>query len=109
MSTVEIIPVTTRKERQAFINLPWKIYAGDPNWVPPLKYLVRRQLNFTRHPFWQHADGVLFLAKRHDEITGRISAQIDHAYNAHWHEQMGSFGFFECNNDRETAAELLSI
>ena len=20
-----------------FINLPWKIYNGDPNWVPPLK------------------------------------------------------------------------
>lgn len=108
MSTVEIIPVTTRKELRTFIDLPWRIYAGDPNWVPPLKYLVHRQLNFRRHPFWQHAEGVLFLAKRNDEITGRISAQIDHAYNAHWQETTGTFGFFECINDRETATELLN-
>jgi hypothetical protein len=108
MNTVEIIPVTTGKEFRAFIDLPWNIYAGDPNWVPPLKYLVRRQLDFKRHPFWKHADGVLFLAKRHDEITGRISVQVDHAYNAHWGEQVGSFGFFECSNDRETSAALLN-
>jgi hypothetical protein len=106
--SLEIRIVATAKELREFIDLPWKIYAGDLCWVPPLKYLVRRQLDFKRDPFWQHADGVLFLARRNGECIGRISAQIDHAYNTHWNEQVGSFGFFECVDDREVATRLLN-
>ena len=108
MSIVKIRPVATTNDFRAFIDLPWKIYTGDACWVPPLKYLVRRQLDFKRHPFWQHADGVLFLATRNGECIGRISAQIDHTYNAHWDEHVGTFGFFECTYDTDAATSLLS-
>ena len=37
---LEVRPVRTRRDRARFIRLPWRIYAGDPNWVAPL--LVER-------------------------------------------------------------------
>ena len=33
--------VETKSDWNAFIDLPWKIYKGDPNWVPPLRIAVR--------------------------------------------------------------------
>ena len=36
VANIEVRQVTTRKERLAFVKLPWQVYKGDPNWVPPL-------------------------------------------------------------------------
>src|SRR3982074_417460 len=37
---IEITQVESRADRDAFIKFPWRIYASDPAWVPPL--LVER-------------------------------------------------------------------
>ncbi len=34
--SVIVLPVTTPKDRRRFVMLPWRLYRGDPNWVPPL-------------------------------------------------------------------------
>jgi GNAT superfamily N-acetyltransferase len=98
--------VTTKADLRAFIDLPWRIYAGDPNWVPPLKAEVRARLDFGHHPFWEHARGALFLAERDGRLVGRISAQVDDNYNNLWSEKLGSFGFFECVDDQGVADAL---
>ena len=36
MANVTIQPVETRSQQKEFVGLPWKLYAQDPNWVPPL-------------------------------------------------------------------------
>ena len=41
MMGIEISEVTSRTERDAFIEFPWRIYARDPAWVPPL--LIERK------------------------------------------------------------------
>ena len=33
---IEVRPVRTAKERRAFVCFPWRIYQGDPCWVPPI-------------------------------------------------------------------------
>ena len=30
---VEIRPVTTRRERDTFIKLPWRLYRDEPDWI----------------------------------------------------------------------------
>ena len=35
MSNIEISEVSSRRERNAFIKFPWRVYANDPAWVPP--------------------------------------------------------------------------
>ena len=77
MAGIEIIAVEGRSELRDFIDLPWKIYAGHPNWVPPLKKDVRRMLDPRTHPFWEFSERILFLARRGSETVGRIAGIID--------------------------------
>ena len=36
-SDVTVTPVQSAADREAFIRFPYTLYAGDPNWVPPLE------------------------------------------------------------------------
>jgi len=108
MAGIEIIVAEGGSELKDFIDLPWRIYAGYPHWVPPLKKEVRRMLDPHRHPFWEFSEGILFLARRGSETVGRIAGIIDRHYNEFHNEKMGSWGFFECADDPEAAAALFS-
>ncbi|MEO0069726.1 MAG: hypothetical protein ABIK18_02900 [candidate division WOR-3 bacterium] len=103
---VTLTEVKTPAQLRAFIQLPFCLYRNNQNWVPPLKSDVAALLDFHHHPFWEHADGTLFLAEREGKVIGRISAHIDHNYNNLWNEKLGSFGFFECIDDQEVANAL---
>jgi len=91
-----------------FIDLPWKIYAGYPRWVPPLKKEVRRTLDPRKHPFWEFSERILFLARRGLETVGRIAGIIDGRSNEIHRKKMGIWGFFECADDPEATAALFS-
>jgi hypothetical protein len=106
MDGIEIITVKTRSELKSFINLPWKIYAQYPQWVPPLKKEVRRMLDPLSHPFWEFSERILFLARRGSETVGRIAGIIDGHYNRFHNEKMGVWGFFECADDPAAASAL---
>jgi ribosomal protein S18 acetylase RimI-like enzyme len=109
VSQIEVSPVNTRKERDAFIKFPWRIYRNDPAWVPPLILERKAFLDRKRHPFYQHGDAALFLARQNGEIAGRIMASDDPNYNALHQTNVGCFGLFECVNDRAVAAELFEV
>ena len=72
MASVQIRAVQSKKELSAFIRLPWKIYAGDPNWVPPLLMDMKKLLDRKKNPFFQHSEAEFFLAWRHGEVVGRV-------------------------------------
>jgi len=108
MAGIEIIVAEGGSELKDFIDLPWRIYAGYPHWVPPLKKEVRRMLDPHRHPFWEFSEGILFLARRGSETVGRIAGVIDRHYNEFHNEKMGIWGFFECADDPDAAAALFS-
>ena len=106
MSQIEASPVSSRKERNAFIKFPWRIYRNDPAWVPPLILERKAFLDRKRHPFYQHGDAALFLARQNGEIVGRIMASDDPNYNSLHQSNAGCFGLFECIDNREVAAAL---
>ncbi len=101
-------PITTSRDTRAFVRFPRRIYADDPNWVPPLEKKTLELLDQHKHPFWQHAKGRLFLACKNGSVAGRICAHIDHNYVNHWNEKTGSFGFFECVDDQAVANALFN-
>jgi hypothetical protein len=108
MADIEIITVEKKSELREFIDLPWKIYAAYPKWVPPLKKELRRMLDPGIHPFWEFSERILFLARRGAETVGRIAGIIDRHHNELHGEQMGIWGFFECADDPGAAASLFS-
>jgi GNAT superfamily N-acetyltransferase len=90
-----------------FIELSWKVNAGDPQWVPPLRMALVPVLDRKKHPFHQHADVAYFLAERGPEVVGRVAACVNHQYNQFHNDLTGFFGFFECTDDAGVAAALL--
>ena len=106
---LQVAPVRSRADLRRFVDLPWRLYAGDPCWVPPLKSQVRGLLD-RKHPFYAGgaADREVFLAWRGRRVVGRIAAIVNRAHNAFQDDRWGFFGFFECEDDAVAAAELLA-
>ncbi len=104
---ITIREVQTRRDLDRFVKLPWKIYATDPHWVPPLLVEVKDFLDRRKHPFYKHGDATQFIAVAGDETLGRILVSDDPLYNRDRGENLGCFGMFDCINDRATAHALL--
>src|SRR6267378_3519801 len=106
VSEIEVSQVRSRADRNSFIRFPWRIYENDPAWVPPLIIERKSFLDRERHPFYEHGDATLFLARQNGQVVGRIMASDDPNYNAAHKSNVGCFGQFECIDDRVVAAAL---
>ncbi|WP_022672219.1 hypothetical protein [Novosphingopyxis baekryungensis] len=103
MTDIHIYPVANSRDEADFIELPYRLYADDPHWVPPLRSDMRELLNRKKNPFFDHARMQLFLACEHGSVVGRISAHIDELALAQPAQQgmgpgTGNFGMFEASN-----------
>ena len=105
---LRVDPVSSSSDLKEFVGLAYRIYAGDPNWPPPLRSDVRWMLDEAKNPFWKHAKRRLFLARRAGKVVGRIAAIADTEHNRVHADKTGFFGFFECENDPEAARALLT-
>jgi GNAT superfamily N-acetyltransferase len=104
--------VTIRKARglaglRRFIGLPYRLHAGTP-WIPHLRLERWAFLNRRLNPYFSHGEGEYFLAWRDGRVVGRITAQVDHAFNEYHDSRWGMFGFLELEDDREALEELLA-
>jgi GNAT superfamily N-acetyltransferase len=105
---LRVDPVSSPSDLKEFVELAYRIYAGDPNWPPPLRSDVRWMLDEAKNPFWKHAKRRLFLARREGKVVGRVAAIVDDEHNRVHGEKTGFFGFFECANDVEAGRALLA-
>lgn len=105
--SVEVRPVKTRRDLSRFIELPYRLYRGQENWVPPLRWERRQHLDRRKNPFFEHAEAEYLLAWRDGTPVGRISAHIDHRLNEVQENRWGLFGFFDSEDDPAVAAALL--
>ncbi|MBN2292580.1 MAG: N-acetyltransferase [Pirellulales bacterium] len=106
MPDIKVIPVSTKREKKDFLLLPWAIYQGDPNWIPPLRGNQRELVGYSNHPFYEHNRAKTFLAYRDGRICGRIAAILNQGHIDRHKERRGFFGFFECMDDQQVADAL---
>jgi hypothetical protein len=105
--SLEVTPVRSRREKREFIDLPYRLHANEAQWIPPLRLERWAFLNRRLNAYFKHADAALFLARREGRVVGRISAQIDHAFNEFHENAWGMFGFLEIERDPEALSALL--
>ena len=105
--SVQVTAVRSPGDLKAFVDLPHRLHAGTP-WVPPLK--LERYLFLSRrlNAFFTHGRAQYLLARRDGRVVGRVTAQIDDAYNDFHHDATGMFGFLEFEDDAEVLAALLA-
>jgi ribosomal protein S18 acetylase RimI-like enzyme len=102
-----ILTVQNRRDLRAFINLPYRLYRDDPNWIPPLRSEQWGQFDLSKNPMLAHCDTKLFLVEEGGTVIGRCAAFIDRLAVAHWEKPVGLFGSFECVDDQKAAHQLL--
>jgi hypothetical protein len=100
---LQVTPVNGKSALADFVDLPFRLYAEDPNWVPPLKDEVYGLLSPAKNPWFEHAEAQLFLGRRAGKVVGRISAHIDHLALQQPAEQgmgpgTGFWGFYEAES-----------
>ncbi|MCH2109980.1 MAG: GNAT family N-acetyltransferase [Polyangiaceae bacterium] len=106
MSGITIHQHLPGKNIDDFLRVPHLLFARDPQWVAPLNLMLKDQFS-PKSPFFEHADVMLFTARRNGELVGRISAQIDREHLKRYNDDIGFFGFFDTVDDPEVGQELL--
>ncbi len=104
--SIRVDPVRGLRDLREFVALPFRLHAGTP-WIAPLK--LERYIFLTRklNAYFTHGEAEYFLARRGDRVLGRITAQVNHAFNDFHHNRWGMFGFLELEDDPEVLQVLL--
>ena len=106
MAKIEVHAVSTKQQQRDFLNLPWKIYDGDANWIPPLRMHQKEMVGYAKHPFYRSAQIQTFIAYRGTEPVGRIAAILNPGHNERYNESIGFWGFFESVDDAQVSQPL---
>jgi GNAT superfamily N-acetyltransferase len=102
---IEVRAVQFPQDARAFVLSWWKIYEGDPCWVPPLLRDILGFLDPRVNPYFKVATIQPFMAFRGGQAVGTIAATLDHWTRDH-HPGVGYFGFFEFIDDADVASAL---
>jgi GNAT superfamily N-acetyltransferase len=103
---VQIAPVRGFADLREFVALPYRLHSGTP-WIPPLKLERYIFLNRKLNAYFKHAEAEYFLARRDGRVVGRVTAQVDRAFNEYHDSRWGMFGFLEFEDDPELPRALL--
>ncbi len=92
--------------RRRFVEFPFRLFAHDPEWVPPLRMAVYDRIS-PRYPAQDHQQTQLWMAYDQGRPVGRIGACVDRLFNELHGESWGWVGFFESFDDPDVARALL--
>ena len=92
---------------KAFIDLPKKIYKGNPNWVCPIDDSIKAVFDPAKNKLFKCGEAIRWVAYNADgECVGRIAAFYDKTHAYGYEQPTGGCGFFEAIDDQELANVL---
>ncbi|GAB4288634.1 MAG: hypothetical protein Kow0090_00960 [Myxococcota bacterium] len=104
---VELVEVNTKPLLKKFIEFPKKLNKGNPHFIPHLDMDRWEHFDRAKNPFFEHGEGVFFLALENSEPVGRITAQYDNIHLERYKDSTGFFGHFEAIDSQAVADALL--
>ncbi|MDZ4697214.1 MAG: GNAT family N-acetyltransferase [Deltaproteobacteria bacterium] len=96
-----------REHFSSFFDVPFNVYGKRFPFVSMLRGDLRAMLDPDKNPHWRSAERTFFTAFRNGKAVGRIVAHVHNAANERFKENVGSFGFFDLEDNGATAALLL--
>ena len=96
MSVVEIHQVTGKREKRTFLIFPWRVYKGDPLWVPPLLSERAKVIDPQRGMFFKDGTAELFIAWLNGRPVGTLSLAEDFNRTRSVGHKECMFGFVKC-------------
>ena len=105
--SIDVLDLSNKRDRVRFMNMPDAIYGGDSNYIAPLRMHTMRFLDPAKNPAYEGLEVRAMIAVQGGRDVGRLTVQIDRAYNEYHVTRAAFFGFFESVNDRKVAHALL--
>ena len=103
---MQVVTVGDKKSVNAFHELPYFIYEGDSNWVPPMRIMVEPVFDPQKNNSLKDGGACRWLLKDQGKVIGRIAAFVVPSYAESFDQPTGGIGFFECVNNQEAANKL---
>jgi len=100
------VDTANRSDVRRFVQFPFDLYRGCPQWVPPLRSDEIKALDRDKHPFYRHGAAEFFLAESQGQVLGRVAVMDHRIYNEHLGVRRAFFGLFESVDDQETSSHL---
>ena len=106
-TSVTITPITSSRDRRAFIQFPFDLYKDNRYWVPPLRMDIAKLINRRKNAFFGHGEMQLFLARDPmGKVVGRIAAIENGMHLTKYNDGVGFFGFYESIDDSDVSRNL---
>lgn len=106
-SDIQVVEVTTSKQRKAFVDFFYDLYRDSPYAVPYLYIAEKLTLQPGSNPAFEFCEAQCFLAYNDGKVVGRVAAIINHRANDYWKREMARFGWFDFVDDPKVSEALL--
>ena len=106
-SDIQVVEVTTSKQRKAFVDFFYDLYRDSPYAVPYLYLAEKLTLKPDSNPAFEFCEAQCFLAYNDGKVVGRVAAIINHRANDYWKREMARFGWFDFVDDPKVSEALL--
>ncbi|GEM_PF-60726 len=105
---IERIDLAKKGDRKRFLDMVAPLYAGDPNYIEPLRMERMQFLDAKNNIALRDIEMYAMIAHQNGRPVGRLTAHVDRAYDRYHGTRSGWFGFFECINDRKVAHAMFA-
>ena len=104
---IEVVEIKDKKEFEAFVEFPFRLYKNHPYWVPQIKKEELEVINRDQNPVFKNADASFFLAYQNGKIVGRIAAMVNWIEVNTLDKHKARFGWYDVIDDIEVTKALL--
>jgi GNAT superfamily N-acetyltransferase len=105
--TIETKEVTTKKQLNTFLDLPYRLYKNHPYHVPSLRFDEAATLNKKKNPAFDYCEAKYWLAYKNGKVVGRIAGILNKAYVEKWDNPYLRFGWIDFEDDINIAKALM--
>lgn len=105
--TVQIKPVSSKKEMKVFARFGNKLYIGNKYYVPSMPLDDMNTFDKDKNGAFDFSEAEFYLAYKDGKVAGRVAAIINHKANEAWKVKQVRFGWIDFIDDMEVSAALL--
>ena len=92
---MQIVEVSDKQSRKAFLALPVRLYKNEEKWIRPLDQDIEKVFDPSQNKYFQHGTCVRWiLLDNQNQTIGRVAAFIDKKTAYTFDQPTGGMGFF---------------
>ena len=101
------LDTSNRKDRNLFLDFPFRLYKDTPQWVPPLRSDMTFIMDRKHHPFYKHSSGDFFIVESEGSVLGTLAVLKNQIYNQYHHSKTSFFYYLDFIEDFQVTSLLL--